>query len=204
MASMSPSPLTVSTQNSAAPSTPAQSDGPALSQTAAPAPSEPGPSPSSAASPVQTASSGPQAVAPIPGAEAPVAAVALPSAASPPSVTAKSIGSLATWSEPSASADGTSAVRDAVRRLRRAHLSRLVRSVMIASVVVCVAGAASAAIRSASTGAPEVSHATRVTMRTREVAASFVTIHDDGDPPRAHVASKREVRHSGGHAHRSW
>jgi len=75
-----------------------------------------------------------------------------------------------------------------------------VRSIVIASSVVCAAAGARAAIRAGSGSDTEVSHAAHVSMKGRELAATFMTTHDDGDPPIAHALPKREPRRATGHA----
>jgi hypothetical protein len=79
------------------------------------------------------------------------------------------------------------------------HLSRVVKSIVLASLIVCVAGAARASIQAGREGSLDVTHA-RITMRDRPLSASFVTIHDDPDPSGAHPAPTKASRHAPGRA----
>jgi len=108
--------------------------------------------------------------------------------------------SLEAWIEPPVSPDSTSAVRDALGKVRRAQLARVVRSVVAASVVLCAAAVARAAIRAGSSDEIAASHSAQVTMKGRELPSSFRTIHDDADLQTAARSSKPLPRRSH-HAH---
>ena len=118
----------------------------------------------------------------------------------------KSAAPLSAPPGPRPSPDNTSTfgARDALRRLRRTRLARVVGSVVVASVVLCAAAGARGAIRVGARNDLEVSHASRVAMKERELSPSFHTTHDGTSavsppPPAAHV-SKRQPRGSH-HAH---
>jgi hypothetical protein len=102
------------------------------------------------------------------------------------------------WSEPSRSPEHTLTVRDAFRKIRRKNLSRVVRTVVAGSLVVCFAALGSVAVRAAGKGELEVTHAARVATMRSELTASFRTIHDDVAAPRVHAAPTRRAapRHS--------
>jgi hypothetical protein len=119
-----------------------------------------------------------------------------------PVLGAASGGSFGTWSEPKLHPESTGTVRDALRKLRRAHLSRVVRTVVAASVVLCIAAGASAAIRAKGGDDLEVSHASRVSMIHRDFTETFATTHDDGDRPAA-APARREPRRAPRGGHRS-
>jgi hypothetical protein len=106
------------------------------------------------------------------------------------------------WSEPSRSPEHTLSVRHAFRKVRQKHLSRVVRSVVAGSLVVCLAGLGSAAIRAVGKGELEVTHASRVAMMRSDLTATFRTIHDDGDARRLHNAPPRHAGARANHSHR--
>ncbi len=108
-------------------------------------------------------------------------------------------GSYGTWSEPAPSPSASIVIRDAFRKLRRAQLSRVVRSVVLASFVLCVAGAARAGIQAASP-TYEVTHA-RLVMHDHALVQSFVTVHDDDFPSLAAPTPKHAGKHAGGRKH---
>jgi hypothetical protein len=90
-------------------------------------------------------------------------------------------GSFGTWTDKIQSPDFSSSVRDAVRKLRRAHLSRVVRSVMIASLIVCVAATTRVAVSAVTSHSdPQVSPVAHFAAKDRE-APAMETVHDDRD-----------------------
>jgi hypothetical protein len=109
-------------------------------------------------------------------------------------------GSFGTWTDkqPQVSPDFTASVRDALGKLRRAHLSRVVKSVVLASAIVCVAALARAAIRADSGPELEVTHASRISMKGHEFSSTFLTVHDDWDPVVTRAAAKHAPRRAGG------
>jgi hypothetical protein len=109
-------------------------------------------------------------------------------------------GSFGTWTDkqPKVSPDFTASVRDALGKLRRAQLSRVVKSVVLASAIVCVAALARAAIRADSGPELEVTHASRISMKGREFSSTFLTVHDDWDPVVTRAAAKHAARRGGG------
>jgi hypothetical protein len=113
--------------------------------------------------------------------------------------TVDSAGSYSTTLADKPSPDFTASVRDALRKLRRAQLSRIVKSVVLASAIVCVAAAARAAIHAGRGPDLEVTHTSRVSMRGHEFTSSFLTVHDDWGAVVARprdVAPKHAIRHA--------
>ena len=113
-------------------------------------------------------------------------------------------GDFATWHNqpayrPSLHEGGT-AVREAMRSVRRATLTRVVKGVVMLSMFVCVAGVARVAIAKVSASPLEVSHASRVFLRQEEVAQSFHTVHRGAAVATVH-GSKRGGGHSVARAH---
>jgi hypothetical protein len=68
-------------------------------------------------------------------------------------------------------------MRDAVRKLRRAELTKVVKAVVMVSVVVCVAAIAKVAIANVCSRPPEVSHPSRVFLRSDGAVQTFRTEH---------------------------
>jgi hypothetical protein len=95
-----------------------------------------------------------------------------------------------TWAEEPSSPDVSASIRDAVRKVRQAGLARVVKSVTLASAILCLAAVARTAISAGSHGGDEIAHTARITMKEEPVHATFVTVHDDGDPVHAHVAAR--------------
>jgi hypothetical protein len=116
---------------------------------------------------------------------------------SPAALTEKSTG---LPPHPDATATG---IRNAWRSLRRAELARVVRGVVVVSVLVCVAALARVAVAKASDEPPFVTHGARVSlMKGSEVMASFRTVHDDElprparlHPAKGHARTVRRVTH---------
>jgi hypothetical protein len=90
-------------------------------------------------------------------------------------------------------ADGATAIREAVRTLRRAGLARFVRGVVVASSVVCVAALARVAVASASEPPSEVAHATRYFLHESDTVNTFRTVHGDTVDPALHAARSRRT-----------
>jgi hypothetical protein len=145
----------------------------------------------------------PTQASPAPVVAVPAAATPSPTPPSPDSSALDTAGSFGTWTDPGHSPDA-SAMRRAIVKLRRASLSRVVASVVVASVALCLVGAARAAVQAHRGAELEVSHSTRVMMRERPLTASFVTIHDDvvTTAPKletaapAHPTKTRRARHA--------
>jgi hypothetical protein len=103
--------------------------------------------------------------------------------------------SCGTWSEDGRLTDvPDEPALDPEQVARRARLARVVRGVVVASALVCVAALGRATVSWASGAPPEVSHAARVSMRDQPVIGTFRTIHDDATPDGRSKHSKRAGR----------